>query len=112
MWRLTRIGGVLVAAAFALSIIPHAVAKKACPEFRISTLVPGPPSKRANFTALIAMQTGPLTYTWSISSGKIVKGQGQPSLFVEGPGVITATVEIGGFPSGCASAQSATVEIP
>ncbi len=53
-------------------------------------------------------------YTWTISIGRIIEGQGTPTLKVDTTGLagetITATLAIGGFADNCA--DSCTVSIP
>src|SRR5258706_11946958 len=55
------------------------------------------------------------TYSWSVSCGKITKGQGTSSISVEGEckdgKPITATVEVGNvIPAGCPTYSSLTAE--
>jgi hypothetical protein len=54
-----------------------------------------------------------LTYTWSLSSGKISEGQGTPSIIVDttalGGRRVTAKVLVGGLASECQSALSCAV---
>ncbi len=54
-----------------------------------------------------------LSYPWYISAGKIVEGQGTPTIKVDAEGVkeITATVQIGGFCETCARTSSFTTKI-
>lgn len=55
-----------------------------------------------------------ITYSWSISTGKIVSGQGTPVITVDPgnePGYCTATVEIGGLPAECVNTSSASVDV-
>ena len=62
-----------------------------------------------SFTAnVIDSENRQLEYIWTVSSGKIIAGQGTPSITVE-PGeeeAITATVEVKGFPEGCRNTES------
>lgn len=68
----------------------------------------------ANVSGGDALQ--PTTYSWTISTGIIVSGQGTASIVVattkEDAGVnITATVELEGFPAKCTKTASETVGI-
>jgi hypothetical protein len=75
----------------------------ACPTISVS----GSPSVvqpggTATFTASVS---GDVTYSWSVSRGEIISGQGTPSIRVQAPntsgGNITATVTIGGLDPNC-----------
>jgi hypothetical protein len=52
-----------------------------------------------------------IEYIWTVSSGKIIYGQGTPTITIEpNPDEnITATVEIKGFPEGCRNTASETM---
>jgi hypothetical protein len=55
-----------------------------------------------------------LSYKWSVSSGKIVNGQGTPTLkvrFTEAGQSLTATVDVGGLPDACETSASCTFVI-
>jgi len=54
-----------------------------------------------------------LSYNWYVSAGKIVEGQGTPTIKVDPKGAkeVTATVQIGGFCEACARTASSTTEI-
>lgn len=64
-----------------------------------------------NFTAnVIDSENRQIKYIWTVSSGKITSGQGTPSITVE-PDLeesVTVTVEVEGFPEGCANTSSET----
>ncbi len=52
-----------------------------------------------------------LSYKWSVSSGKIVDGQGTPTLkvrFTDAGQSLTATVDVGGLPEACETSASCT----
>jgi PKD domain-containing protein len=56
-----------------------------------------------------ADSTKKLSYKWSVSSGKIVDGQGTPTLkvrFTDAGESLTATVDVGGLPDGCETSAS------
>lgn len=54
-----------------------------------------------------------LSYNWYVSAGKIIEGQGTPTIKVEAEGVkeVKATVQIGGFCETCARTVSFTTKI-
>ena len=91
---------------------PRAADATACPQIWITTVVPGSPSRRASLTAQLSPRPDGVTYTWSVSAGEIVRGQGTSMMFVEAPpGPVTATLEIGGLGAGCNNLASETVAI-
>lgn len=51
-----------------------------------------------------------LEYIWSVSTGEIVSGQGTPSIEIKRSELsgLTATLEVKGFPAGCANTASET----
>src|SRR5262249_39716820 len=55
------------------------------------------------------------TYNWIVSAGKIIHGQGTPSITVDtatlGDQTITATVEVGGFNPACDKTASGSSTI-
>ena len=65
---------------------------------------------------LSSVRLGKLEYAWTVSAGAIVRGQGTPSIEVstakemEGSNV-TASVKLGGVPSGCFAAASEVASI-
>lgn len=75
------------------------------------------PGQPMTFTATVS--GGDVTYNWSVSSGTISSGQGTPSITVDTTGLapgsnVTATVDIGGVPTGCGcpTTASATGSMP
>jgi hypothetical protein len=75
------------------------------------------PGQPMTFTASVS--GGDVTYNWTVSSGTISSGQGTSSITVDTTGLapgtnVTATVEIGGVPTGCGcpTSASATGSIP
>jgi hypothetical protein len=54
-----------------------------------------------------------LKYNWVLSAGVITSGQGTPTITIDTNGLagesVTATVEVGGFPSWCDRTQSCTL---
>lgn len=65
------------------------------------------------FSAMVAGSDAALTYTWSLTAGRISEGQGTPSIMVDttamGGRRITAKVLVGGLAGGCQSALSCAV---
>jgi hypothetical protein len=95
-----------------VSAIVHMVAAElACPKVRISSVAPGPPSRRVNFTAFVSPSSDGLTYAWSVSKGKIVSQRGA-MIFVEAPpGRITASVKVGGLAASCNGVATEAVDM-
>jgi len=54
-----------------------------------------------------------LSYTWQVSAGKIVEGQGTPTIKVDAQGAeeVTAIIKIGGFCETCMPTASNTIRI-
>jgi hypothetical protein len=71
----------------------------------------------ASFTANVPMGTPapPLTFTWTVTGGKIVERQGTDSIKVDSKGLqaksITATIEVGGVDPSCNRSASCTTAI-
>jgi hypothetical protein len=65
-----------------------------------------------SFTAnIIDRENRQFEYVWTVSSGRIVSGQGTAAITVEltAENDITVTVEVKGFPEGCRNTQSDTL---
>ena len=84
-----------------------------CPSFSVSCPAAVEVNEDIKFIATI---TGDkfdgLTLKWSISAGKIIEGQGTPTLVVRRDNecqTLTATIEVYGLPSGCARSASCTI---
>ncbi len=75
-----------------------------CPYINI-TGPPGPaaPGKTARFAVSIEPAVDNPQYEWTISDGKLLRGQGTPQIDVEVPQTwsLAATVSIKGLPAGC-----------
>jgi hypothetical protein len=72
------------------------------------------PGELVSFTASVETKGRTdlqIEYIWTVSSGKIIYGQGTPTITIEpNPDEnITATVEIKGFPEGCRNTTSETM---
>ena len=84
----------------------------ACPTVTVSC--PDGPNgdKTVTFTAAVKGGDPSVTptYKWIVSGGKISAGQGTHEIVVEveGKDSLTATVEVGGYPSPCQTASSCT----
>ena len=52
-----------------------------------------------------------LEYVWSVSNGKIIEGQGTPTIKIEFLSDVTANVEVKGFPPGCRNTDSETMSV-
>jgi hypothetical protein len=117
MRRLTSIIG-LISIALAMQSSNDAAARRVrdCPT--VSVLCPDTPSanNRMTFTAAVANfdTNSKLTYTWAISAGTIVSGQGTSSIVVDmtdSLGGLTATIDVGGLTEACPSSSSCTIFI-
>ncbi|MEJ7849228.1 MAG: hypothetical protein WKF92_14190 [Pyrinomonadaceae bacterium] len=101
-------------------IVAQTDVKSACPQLSIT----GPagvfnPGEVATYIAEIDSPDDSLNieYVWSVSSGRIISGQGTRTVKVEQPGSeasgsnLTATVEVKGFPEGCPTTASESIII-
>ncbi len=83
-----------------------------CPHISVSCPSDLAEGSLINFS--VAVQGGkpcePVSYRWTVSKGKIKKGQGTSEIQVEAEGpdrrALTATVDVGGFHPMCANAAS------
>ena len=71
---------------------------------------------RGDTLAILADVDSPLdiTYNWSISSGKIVGGQGTENIIIAANEVtksLTATVQLSGLPEGCETKKSVSLNV-
>lgn len=73
------------------------------------------PRSTVRFTANTSLSVKHLTFNWSVSSGKIIKGQGKRTITVDAHGLagqtITATVELGGIDPSCTRTASCTTPV-
>jgi hypothetical protein len=90
--------------------------QKKCPQLVIACpLETVEQNTQLRFSALVAGDdpNAALTYSWSLSSGKISEGQGTPSIIVDTTGMggrrITAKVLVGGLGQGCQSTVSCAI---
>lgn len=85
-----------------------------CPTITVSCPDGASPGKPATYRVSVSGADPSVTPTfkWSVSSGKIISGQGTAEIQVESHGSTqTATVEVGGYPSLCATTVSCTLNI-
>ena len=87
-----------------------------CPSVSVSCPEAGTENAPVTFTANLSGGTAGITptYNWTISAGRIISGQGTPSITVDTTGLagqtVRATVDIGGFGMPCPA--SCAVAIP
>jgi hypothetical protein len=90
--------------------------KPVCPNVSVSCPEAGTENAPVTFTANVSGGTAGITptYNWTISAGRIISGQGTPSITVDTTGLagqtVRATVDIGGFGMPCPA--SCAVAIP
>jgi len=69
----------------------------------------------ATFTVNVMGEPANSTYTWTVTDGKIVEGQGTTSIKVDSKGLqgktITATVDVGGMDSACNRTASCSTPV-
>ena len=88
-----------------------------CPTISVSCPDEVKDGNLVSFTAYITVGTlpTPLTYTWAVTGGKIVEGQGTESIKVDSKGLqgktITATVDVGGIDPACNRTASCSTPI-
>lgn len=109
---------VLLAAASTMSF-PAAAQEAApsCPTVRVSC--PDSVQVGAELTYTASVSGGDAnvtpTYNWTVSAGTISSGQGTSAIVVDTTGTggqtITATVDVGGFPRECSTAESCTTSV-
>jgi hypothetical protein len=86
-----------------------------CPNIRVSC--PDTdlgPSLTFSATISGADPSAKLSFNWTVSGGRIVRGQGTASITVETPdygGTFAASVEVGGLPGPCANKASCTTSV-
>jgi len=70
------------------------------------------PGELIPFTVTVKPTESTLTYKWTVNVGKIIEGQGTPTIkIIDVPvaSTLTAAVEVGGLPSECPKTASETV---
>jgi hypothetical protein len=86
----------------------------ACPVIEMTSEFDKVPAGREfHFVVTVKGVLAEPTYSWSVSAGEIVSGQGRSVISVKAPpgSTVTATVQVGGFPAQCDLATSKTVEV-
>jgi hypothetical protein len=108
----------IAAAAAGLAGVAHAQPKPpaapGCPTIEMtSEFDKVPPGKQFHFVVTVQGVLADPTYNWSVSAGAIESGQGRSVISVSAPpgSMVTATVQIGGFPAACDLVTSKTVEV-
>ena len=107
----------------AFSSIPVLVSRcapppRVCPNVSVSCpdnlLLNKPLTFTANVTGILAGSTP--TYYWTVSSGRIIEGQGTSSITVDTTGAagqsVTATISIGGYNLDCSASCSVPIPLP
>jgi hypothetical protein len=90
-----------------------------CPAIKVSCPDTVRPGEELEFNVAVdaAAAAVKFTYSWELSAGTITTGQGASSLKADTTGlsggqIVTATVEVGGLPAGCARQAACTTLIP
>ena len=88
-----------------------------CPTVTVTCPERGTEDAPVTFTATLSGGTPSLTptYNWTITAGRIINGQGTPSITVDTKGVggqsIRANLDVGGFNMRCPGSCAAAIEI-
>lgn len=100
---------VLLAGAASLAVSAAGTAQVSCPSFAVSSSAP----RAGVLSFVLAPAPEGLTYTWYITTGTIVGGQGTPAIEVEAEvgSFVTASVDVGGLDDACQSFISASDEV-
>ena len=91
--------------------------KPVCPSVSVSCPEAATENAPVTFTANLSGGTGGITptYNWTISAGRIISGEGTPSITVDTTGLagqtVRATVDIGGFGMPCPASCSVAIPI-
>ena len=89
-----------------------------CPNVSVSCPDVVADDKPVTFTASISGGSANVvpTYTWTVSAGKIISGQGTPSVTVDATGLagqtIRATLDVGGFNTPCPASCATSMPVP
>ena len=96
---------------------PPPPVKPVCPNVSVSCPEAGTENAPVTFTANLSGGTAGITptYNWTISAGRIISGQGTPSITVDTTGLagqtVRATVDIGGFGMPCPAICAVAIPI-
>ena len=78
-----------------------------CPNIQLKAPDSVAQGTQARVSTILAGGDRSVTYRWAVSSGKIISGQGTPSILVDTAGLagasVTATLELGGVSKQCAT---------
>lgn len=98
----------LLILSFILSLIATPTYSQTCPTIRLSC--PAGEAEAVISVNVSGADPSKLTYKWILSPGKIISGQGTPTLNMDlreaGGLTFTVTVEVGGLPQGCPNTAS------
>ena len=115
---MNRIARSMILGGFLVTVSALAAAAQTCPTIRVN----GPYDiiKQGTPVTFVALVDAPdndakRTFTWSVSAGTIVDGQGTSIAKVDTKGLggqtVTVTVEVGGISNNCSNNSSFSVEI-
>jgi hypothetical protein len=89
-----------------------------CPTLTVSCADTVPAGNSTTFRAAVSnfSKDAKFSYTWTVSAGTILSGQGTPAIVVDTTGLggqtVTATVEVKGLPDSCPLSSSCTTTMP
>jgi hypothetical protein len=119
MQRLTLLTTLALLALAASLVNSHAAGRACdCPDIAVRCADTVPAGSTALFTVAVSNfnKDSKLSYTWTVSAGTVLSGQGTPSITVDTTGLdnqtATATVEVKGLPDSCPRSSSCTTAIP
>jgi hypothetical protein len=106
--------------ALAPSSVNSGAARRACdcPNMTVRCPDTVPAGATSTFTVAVSNfnRDSKLSYTWTVSAGAILSGQGTPAISVDTTGLgnqtLTATVEVKGLPDSCPKSSSCTTAVP
>lgn len=109
--------GAIVSESSGVSVLSPIHCPAPCASISVSCPDDVEEKKAITFTANVSggEPTVKPTYNWTVSAGTIINGQGTESIEVDTTGlteqVVTATLEVGGYPAECGSKASCQVRI-
>jgi hypothetical protein len=119
MRRLTSAIAIALLALASLSFNSNAARRACdCPTLAVSCADTVPTGKSTTFKVAVSNfgRDAKFSYTWTVSAGIILSGQGTPAIIVDTTGLggqtVTATVEVKGLPDSCPLLSSCTTTIP
>jgi hypothetical protein len=118
MRRLTSAIAIALLALASLSFNSNAARRAcACPTLAVSCSDAVPTGKSTTFRVAVSnfSRDAKFSYTWTVSAGTILSGQGTPAIIVDTTGLhnqsAEATVEVGGLPDSCERKSSCTTAV-